>query len=251
MAHPPSMPLRPSYYPRVAGLTYLAIAVVAGFCIAYVPSVIVAPGDAATTSTNLLNNQGLFRLGILGDVVLMLLEIMLSAMLFYIFKQTSPTASMIAMISRLLMVVVMAVNVVIGVMPLVLLADATPLGAFSDDQVRAVALSLIEARGYGVYVWDVFFGLNVFVLGWLSFRSNFMPKLLGVALMVGSWGYFLEGLRHVTFTESTVLATATPALIAIAALGELSLALWLLIKNPAMRDSRSHDKVASGMTVAA
>lgn len=222
----------PKNYSRTAGFIYLAIALVAGFSIAYVPSVIVAAGDAGTTAANLLANQGLFRLGILGDVVLMLLEIVLSAMLFFVFKATSPTVSLIAMASRLLIVVVMAINVVIGVMPFALLQVPSELGAFTQDQVQAVALTLIEARGYGVYVWDIFFGLNVLVLGWLSFRSGFLPKLLGIVLMIGSAGYLLEGLRHVTFIESPVLAVAVPGLIAVAALGELAFAFWLIVKNP-------------------
>jgi hypothetical protein len=222
----------PTNYSRTAGVIYLAIAAVAGFSIAYVPSVIVAAGDPAATAANLLSNQGLFRLGILGDVVLMLLEIVLSAMLFVLFRNTSPTVSLIAMVSRLLMVVVMAVNVVIGIMPFVLLSVPGQLGAFTPAQVQAAAFALIEARGYGVYVWDIFFGLSVLLLGWLSFRSGFLPKLLGIVLMIGSAGYFLEGLRHLTFVDSPVLAIVVPALIGVAALGELVFAFWLVIKNP-------------------
>ena len=90
----------------------------------------------------------------------------------------------------------------------------------------------LVARSNGVYVWDIFFGLNVLVLGWLSFRSGFLPKLLGIVLMIGSAGYLLEGLRHVTFVESPVLAVTVPALIAVAALGELAFAFWLIVKNP-------------------
>ena len=231
MSHP-SMAALPKNYSRTAGLIYLAIATVAGFSIAYVPSVIVAAGDAGATAANLLSNGGLFRLGILGDVTLMLLEIVLSVMLFVVFKPTSFTVSLIAMVSRLLMVTVMATNVVLGVMPFALLNVPGDLGAFTSEQVQALALTLIEARGYGVYVWDIFFGLNVLVLGWLSFKSGFLPRLLGIGLMIGSAGYFLEGLRHVTFVDSPALAIAVPALIGVAALGELVFAFWLLIRNP-------------------
>jgi hypothetical protein len=251
---PSSLAALPKNYSRTAGLIYLAIALVAGFSIAYVPSVIVAAGDAGTTAANLLGNQGLFRMGILGDVLLMLLEIVLSAMLFVVFKATSPTVSLIALVSRLLMVVVMAINVVIGVMPFVLLQAPGDLGAFTQDQVQSVALTLIEARGYGVYVWDIFFGLNVLVLGWLSFRSGFLPKLLGIVLMIGSAGYLLEGLRHLTFIESPVLAVAVPALITVAALGELSLAFWLIVKNPkgtSLARAGGKDETGQGIAAAA
>jgi hypothetical protein len=240
----------PRNYSRTAGLIYLAIAVVAGFSIAYVPSVIIAAGDSGMTAANLLSNQALFRLGILGDVALMLLEVVLSVMLFVVFKATSPTASLVAMVSRLLMVVVMAINVILGVMPFALLDGPGHLGAFTPDQVQAIALTLLEARGFGVYVWDIFFGLNVLVLGWLSIKSGFLPKLLGVALLIGSAGYFLEGIRHVTFIDSPLLAIAVPALIGVAALGELAFAFWLLIKNP-NGVVASRDKDGAGVRIGA
>jgi hypothetical protein len=81
-------------------------------------------------------------------------------------------------------------------------------------------------------VWDIFFGLNVLVLGWLCIKSSFLPKLLGIVLMIGSAGYFLEGLRHLTFVDSPVLTIAVPTLIGVAALGELAFAFWLIIKSP-------------------
>jgi hypothetical protein len=97
-------------YARIAGSLYLVIAVFGGFSVGYVPSIIVSPGDAALTATNLMANQGLFAMGVFADVVVMLSEIGLSVMLFVLFRPTSATLSMIAMVSRLTMVVVMAVN---------------------------------------------------------------------------------------------------------------------------------------------
>ena len=152
-------------YARIAGLLYLIIAVFGAFAIAYVPSVIVAAGDAATTTANLLANQGLFGLGVFADVVVMLTEIVLSVMLFVLFKPTSPTLSMIAMVSRLTMVLVMAVNLLIYIMPLVLLRGADQNG-LATEQLQAAVLALFSAHKYGIYVWDMFFGFHLFVLAY-------------------------------------------------------------------------------------
>jgi hypothetical protein len=216
-------------YARIAGLLYLIIAVAGGFSIAYVPSVIVVDGDAAATVANLLSHQGLFGLGVFADVLVMLAEIVLSVMLFVLFKPTSPTLSLISMVARLTMVVVMAANVLINVMPLVLLSG--PVAGFTPEQLQGTVMLLINAHQYGVYVWDVFFGFHLAALGYLTFKSGYFPSLLGVALMVGSFGYFVEGLAKVTFVENAALGTVVVGLLVVASISELAFAFWLLIKS--------------------
>jgi hypothetical protein len=159
----------------------------------------------------------------------MLIEIVLSVMLFILFKPVSLTLSLIAMVARLFMVVVMAVNVLINVMPLVLLS--APPGVFAPDQLQGTAMLLIKAHQYGVYVWDMFFGFHLAALGYLIFRSGYFPRLIGVAVMVGSLGYFLEGLAKVTFFDNAVLAAAVVGLLVLASLSELAFAFWLLFKG--------------------
>ena len=232
MAHS-TMAIPPKTYARIAGILYLIIAVVGGFSILYVPSVILAPGDAAKTAANLLANQGLFGLGVLADVVVMTTEIVLSAMLFVLFKPTSPTLSMIAMVSRLTMVVVMAINLLIYITPMLLLRDVDQ-GGLDVDQRQAAAQVLFEAHRYGIYVWDIFFGMHLAALGYLIVKSGYFPRLLGLAIVIGSLGYFLEGLLKVTFFENAALGTAVVALRVVASVSELAFALWLLVRGPSI-----------------
>ncbi len=216
----------PRRYARIAGSLYLVIAVFGGFAIAYVPSVIVVAGDGAKTVANLLANQGLFGMGVFADVVVMLTEIVLSAMLFVLFRATGPTLSLIAMVARLTMVVVMAINLLIYIMPMVLLrADG------ASEEMQATAMMLFEAHRYGIYVWDMFFGFHLAALGYLIFRSGYFPRLLGVALLVGSLGYFLEGPAKVAFLDNALLATGIVGLLVVASIGELAFAFWLLIRG--------------------
>ena len=95
---------------RIAGALYLTIAVCGGFSIGYVPSQIVVAGNGATTAANLLDQLGLFRLGVLADSAMILLEIAITVILYQMFRSVSPRLAMIAMISRLGMIVVMGFN---------------------------------------------------------------------------------------------------------------------------------------------
>jgi hypothetical protein len=217
-------------YARIAGALYLVIAVFGAFAIGYVPSIIVAAGDPATTATKLMANQGLFGLGVFADLVVMLTEIVLSVMLFVLLKPTSPTLSMVALVSRLTMVVVMAVNLLIHIMPLALLRGAADPNSLSPELLQSVAV-LFEAHRYGIYVWDMFFGAHLAALGYLVFRSGYFPRLLGIAIMIGSLGYFLEGLVKVTFLENGAVGLAVVGLLVVATVSELAFAFWLLIKG--------------------
>jgi hypothetical protein len=217
---------------RVAGVLYLLIAVVGAFSIAYVPSVIVVPGDAATTAANLMANRGLFAAGTVADVVVMLSEVALSVMLFVLLRAVSPTLSLIAMVSRLMMVAVMAINLLVNVMPLVLLSEAHLVSGLAPEQLQAAALVMFRAHQYGIYVWDIFFGFHLAVLGYLIFRSGYFPRFLGVVLMAGSPGYFLEGLRNVTFIDAGPFGLLVVGLLVVASIGELAFALWLLLRGP-------------------
>ncbi|HET9991811.1 MAG TPA: DUF4386 domain-containing protein [Kofleriaceae bacterium] len=204
---------------RTAGVLYLVIAVLSAFAIAYVPSVIVVDGDATATAANLMAHRGLFGMSVVANVIVMLTEIVLSVMLFAIFKPVSRTLSLIALVSRLTIVVVMAVELLIYIMPMVLHGDAR------------VTLALFEAHRYGIYVWDMFFGFHLAVLGCLVLRSGYFPRPLGFALVLGSAGYFFKGLSEVTFVESAEVAMVVTGLLVVATIAELTFALWLLIRR--------------------
>ncbi len=226
-----SLAVAPRDYARIAGSLYLMIAVFGAFSIGYVPSVIVVAGDATTTASNLIAHQGLFGLGVFADVVVMLTEIVLTVMLFFLFKPVSPTLSLVAMVSRLAMVVVMAVNLLIYTLPMVLLRGADHRAGFDPETLRASALVLFEAHQYGIYIWDLLFGFHLGVLGYLVVRSGYFPKALGALMAIGSSGYLLQGLIKVTFVGNAAVPTLVVGLLVVATAGELGFAFWLLIKG--------------------
>jgi len=226
-----SLEIQPKSYARIAGLLYLVIAVFGMFAIGYVPSIIIEAGDATTTANNLLANMGLFQMGIFGDVVVLLTEVVLTVMLYVMFKPVSFTLSLVAAWSRLAMVLVMAVNLLINIMPIVLLSGSEYLSVFELAELQAVAMLFIEAHQLGIYVWQLFFGMHLVALGYMIIKSDLFPRILGWMMFVGSFGYSIQGLANVMHIENAVLTYAIIGLLTVVTIGELAFAFWLLIKG--------------------
>ena len=218
-------------YARIAGLLYLLIAISGGFSIGYVPSVILVPGDAAATAQQVAENMGLFRLGIAADIAVLLMEVILTVMLYRLFKPVSQTMANIAAFSRIGMSIVMALNLLNYLIPIQLLSGNEYLSVFDPAQLNALALVFFDAHQMGVFVWGLFFGLHMMALGYLLFTSGYVPKALGVLVGVGSLGYLGEAILELTSSNTASLSMIITGLLVIAVVGELSFTFWLLIKG--------------------
>ncbi len=221
----------PKAYVRSAGLLYLLIAISGGFSMGYVPSIIIDSGDAAATAQNILNNPGLFRLAILGDIVVLLLEVVLTVMLYHLFKPINQTLSLVAAFSRLAMAMVMGVNLLNYLIPFQLLSGSEYFNVFDPAQVESLTLLFLEGHQYGVFIWGLFFGLHLIALGYLVFQSEYFPKVLGLLMMIGSFGYSFESISAITLSTNEALSMFINILLGIAVVGELSFTFWLLIKS--------------------
>lgn len=212
---------------RTAGGLYLAIAICGGFSIGYVPMQIVT-GDAATSSANLLANAGLFKLGVLADSAVILFELAITAILFHMFWQVGPKTAMIALISRAGMIMVMGINLLLWVMPYILLTRST---GSDTGNLHALVQFCFDAHAMGVFVWQLFFGMHLLALGWLILKSSAVPDLLGWGLFIGAFGYLIQGLVELTFTDIAALDYSIIGLLVIVTISELSFGLWLLIRG--------------------
>ena len=214
---------------RVAGLLYLVIAVLAGFSFGYVRSMVMAPGDAAATAGNVMAFEGLFRLGIAGDAVVFLTEIILTALLYALLKPVSRTLSLAAAFARLAMTVMQGMNLLNYLLALTLLSGAGYLAVFTADQLQALALLFLNAYEYVALIWGAFFGLHTLLLGYLVYKSGYFPRILGVLMVVASLGYLMDSFGNLLLPQYDAIF-ATVVLWA-ALLGELPFAIWLLIKG--------------------
>jgi hypothetical protein len=214
---------------RMAGLLSLVVALVGFFSLMYVPTTLITPGDAATTASNIRASEEVFRMGLAGEAVIFLIEVVLVALLYVLLKSVSETLSLVAALSRLSMAVVQGVNVLIGFAALLLLSGAGYLTVFVPEQLHALALLFLDLRNDGEFVWEAFFGIHLLVLGYLFVRSGYIPRILGVMVVIASSGYLIESFGNFLFPDYQ--AVFEWIVIALAVVPEVSLALWLLIQG--------------------
>jgi hypothetical protein len=218
-------------YSKVAGLLYLVIAIIGGFSIGYMPNEIVVDGNAALTFQNLLDNTSLFRWGIAGDIAVMVMEMLLTVMLYQLFKSFSDTGMTIAAYSRLAMAIIMGMNLINYMIPAMIIAQPEYLGSFSSSELESLTLLFLKAHKYGELAWQIFFAIHLFTLGYVIRQSGKTPKWLGVLMLVGSIGYAGDSLIQFTLIDSEVLYLLFSSLLVLAVIAEFWFAFWLLIKG--------------------
>ena len=218
-------------YSQIAGLLYLIIAIIGGFSIGYMPSVIIAEGNAVLTFQNLIDNQELFRWGIAGDIVVMVLEIVLTVMLYHLFKSFSNTGMTIATYSRLAMAIIMGVNLINYMIPAIIMTQPEYLSAFSSSELESLTLLFFKAHKYGELAWQIFFAIHLFTLGYVIRKSRKTLKWLGIIMLIGGIGYAGDSFIQFTLMNSEILSILFSSLLVLAVIAEFWFAFWLLIKG--------------------
>lgn len=212
---------------RIAAILTLLIVVLAPFSMLYIPTTLIIPGDAATTASNIMASEGLFRAGMVSDSIVFLIEIVLTVLLYVLVKPVNKTLSLAAAFSRLAMTVIQGVNLLNYFIVLLLLSGAGYLTVFAPDQLEAFALLFLNAHESVVLIWGLFFGLHLLVFGYLVYKSGYLPKFLGVLLIIVSLCYFTQDFGNMLFPQYKALFTSIGSL----AFLEIAFPLWLLIKG--------------------
>jgi hypothetical protein len=225
----PTAEASPLFYARIAGLLLLVLLVLGPFSLIYVPSTLIAPGDATATADNIRASESLFRLGIVSDSLIFLIEIVLTVLLYVLFRPVSRALSLVAAFARLAMAIIQGVNLLPYFTALLLLSGAGYLTVWEPAQSDALVLLFLNAHEYGVYVWQLFFGLHLLVLSYLIFRSGYFPRILGILMVFASLGYLIDGYGNILFPNYKEIFGVVVAVGAI--IGELPFLFWLLIKG--------------------
>lgn len=212
---------------RITGILILIMAVIAPFGMLYVPSTLVVPGDATTTANHVMASESLFRLAIVSDSVLFLIEIVLCALLYVLLKPVSKTLSLVAAFARLAMTILQGINLLNHFFALLLLSGAGYLTVFAPDQLHALVLLFLNAHESVVLIWGLAFALHLFVSGYLVYKSGYLPKWVGGLLIIAALCYFTQSFGNILFPQYKELF-ATIGLLSIV---EIAFPLWLLIKG--------------------
>ncbi len=214
---------------RIAGLWYLLVAVFPVFSVLVVESRLYVPGDAAATVNNILASPGLFRLGFVSSLLGQICFLFLAHAFYKLFKSVDHDLARLIVIFIVASVSATCLNMLNQFAPILLASGAGYLSAFAPAQLHALAMMFLDMHKYGNSITLIFYGLWLFPLGLLVFKSGFMPKALGVLLMVGSFGDPIEFFRVFLFPH--VKLSIYPPWLAVAVIAQVSFILWLLIKG--------------------
>ena len=215
---------------RITGLLYLFVILFAGFSQAYVRGSLVVPQDAFATATNIIENEGLFRLGLSLDLVAFILDAIISVLLYQIFKPVNKTLALVSSALRLIAhPAIGSINLLNHYLAYQVLGGADFLSVFDGSQLNALSLLFMEAHRYGYMIAGGFFGLHCLLLGVLIYRSNTIPNIFGGFLLGSAAGYLIETFGNFNmpgYEGYTALIVGVAA-----AVGEVSLTLYLLTKG--------------------
>jgi Domain of unknown function (DUF4386) len=209
---------------RLAGGLYLAMMPFSFFGILYVPSVLVVPGDAAATARNIMGSEWLFRSGIVSHLVGQLIFVLLVLTLYQLLRPVNKDYSVLMVTLALLGVPIALVNEVNHFAVLMLLSGTDYLEPLTRGQIEAQAMLFLDLRRSGLVVAQVFWGLWLLPLGYLVFRSGFLPRLLGVLLIVAGVGYVVD------VVVAVLLPNIDSTISQFTFVGELLFPLWLVFK---------------------
>jgi hypothetical protein len=207
-----------------AGVALLLMSIVAIFGKVVVVDGLVTEGNAAQTAADIVASEGLFRLGIASLVVVIALDVVVAWALYRVFRPVSNSLSMLAAMLRLVYsgVFMVAIAELLGVVRL--LSNDGSVAVFGPDQLNAQAMLGISAFNDIWFVGQFLFGLHLLVIGYLAYRSGYVPRVLGALLAIAGLGYAADSLGAVISSGSwTDISSLT-------FVGEFLLALWLLIR---------------------
>lgn len=219
----------PRTYARIVGVLYLVIFILGPFAFFLGRTSVVVPGDPAATVGNLMASESMFRLGMAAETVIVLIEIVVSAILYVLLRPVSRPLALASALARFAQSVLQAANLLTAVPALLLLGGAGYLAALQPDQLSALVLLFMDVNAFMIIIWGLIFGFHLLLLGYLVYRSGFWPKALGILLLVASLGYLIQSYGHILAPRYDELLATVVVVLSIP--GELAFTVWLLWKG--------------------
>ena len=214
---------------RVAGFLYIIGGFSMAFAQLYVRSSLIVWGDATATANNIMTSESLFRIGFVIELIGMTCFVLVPLFLYKLLKPVNKNHALLMVIIFIISVPIMAINMLNHFAALQLLSGDGYLKVFEADQLHALVMFFLELHSYGYLIAQIFFGLWLLPLGFLVFKSGFIPRILGILLMIASFGYMIQFITIFLFPSySSIISPVTGTL---AGIGELSFMFWLLIRG--------------------
>lgn len=209
----------------VAGFGLLIMTILAPFANFFAIQSQIVQGDAVTTSNNIIASEGLFRIGICGLLIVIVLDVVIAWALYFLLKPVNESLSLLAAWFRVAYAVIFAVDLNNLFSVLNLLGGASYLTAFETGQLHAQVMSFLNVFNYGWEIGLALFSLHLFVIGYLVFKSSYIPKILGILLIIAGLGYLIDSFgKFLLPNYNLTIAMYT-------FIGEALFMIWLLWKG--------------------
>jgi hypothetical protein len=206
---------------RITGVVYLLYFLTAVLGEFFLKGLVV-DGDAAATATNILAHQPLYRLGLATGLIATACYIAVTTLFYELFKPVNRSLSLVAAFFSLVGCAILAFGGLFQLAPLVVLGGSPYLSVFKVEQLRALAQMFLQLNTEAANIYLVFFGFYDLLIGYLIFRSAFLPRILGVLMA-------LAGLGWLTFLSPPLGNHLSPYNLVLGFVAELLLMLWLLV----------------------
>jgi len=217
---------------RIAGAVYLSMVLTAPFSLIYVPSKLIVRGNAIATAENILAHETMFRLSILGELVGMVIFICLAIALYRLLSSVNKTWAFLMVAFVLVSAAVGFLNTLNNIAAVILFRGGEFLSVLDKSQRDALAMLFLRLHSQGEFINEIFWGVWLFPFGLLVFRSGFLPRFLGVWLMLDCFAWIALSVIALFFPNyyEAAFKWLQPAFFA-----ELVIGLWLLIRGVNVR----------------
>lgn len=210
---------------RTAGLLYLLQIPLGVFGIMYIPKAILVTGNIAATMTNIVTNEFVVRLSIVSALICALVTVFTAN---YIYKVLTPVNKIYARWILLFTIIVAPIsmlNELNYIAILQLLTDSEYAYLFTPDQLNNVVALLLDIHHYGLQIIGIFFGLWLLPMGYLVYKSTYIPKFIGIFLMITCLGYLIDFVTSFLFPDFGIVISEYTWI------GEVMMVVWLLVKG--------------------
>ena len=229
---------------RAAGVLYFLVLLIAPIGLEYVPSKLYVRENATATADHIRASESLLRIGISSELIHEVLWVFVVLALYRLFKPVNENrARQMLILGALVSVPIVFINVLNEIAAMLLVSGADFLLVFNRQQLDALALLFYRLHGQGLNVASIFWGLWLFPFGTLVIRSGFIPRFLGLLLIIAGIGYVISSFTTLLLPryEGTVDMIA-----GILAFGELPIIFWLLIWGAKTPTSKGEVSISPG-----
>jgi Domain of unknown function (DUF4386) len=215
---------------RLAGLLWVLVGVTTGFSLGYVRSRLIVSGNAAATVSNIIASESLFRVAIASSILSQIFLLFFGLTIFRLFKDAYRALATVFLSSLLVGVAIGVVNSLNNLGALWVITNPDNQSAFQPDQINALAMTFLRLNNSGIGLLEIFSALFLFSLGLLIIRSGYLPRVLGILLMIGACAFPINTFTKILIPQFYPLLMTRLTML-LNAFGPLATMLWLLIKG--------------------